>query len=208
MIDGDWSFMGCDVLTSLIIWADFFTLVFYFAQDDEIVVPLLDVCQSLFSWPSVHEGIILTTFIWALRHIERLFAFHYFVIFLIYNFLTFLPIYILIIAMNGFHSHFSLFYFVPFSMFIYSLWEIPASKVFSFITDKFILCFAILTIIISHFPFPSYCLPAAILGNVCWFYDILKLKTFIYVPMPEPINYPMELPDSPDSPEPEDMLIN
>lgn len=186
MFDGDPNFIGSEFTYFLLFVIDFFTLIFYFAQEDDIIVPLLDVCQTLIAWPSFSEGFILTIFVWSLRHIERIIGKYNFAIFLIYNLLTYLPFFVFMIEMKGFRIHFSLFYFLPFSMFIFALWQTPSSNLFSFITDKIILCLAIITITIIHFPYPLFILPTSILGNILWSFDIFRLKKCIAIDLPQP----------------------
>ena len=141
MFDGDTCMTGAILLGNLIFLLAFFTIIIVVAQEDEIIIPVLDVFQTFISWPTSNNGPILTVCLWSFRHIERILGSSVFSHFLFYNFITFLPFFILTVYLKGFIYHFSMFYFLPYSMFVYSFWEIPSVSLFYLITDKLLVSF-------------------------------------------------------------------
>ena len=178
MFDGDTCMTGAILLGNLIFLLAFFTIIIVVAQEDEIIIPVLDVFQTFISWPTFNNGTILTVCLWSFRHIERILGSSVFSHFLFYNFITFLPFFILTVYLKGFIYHFSMFYFLPYSMFVYSFWEIPSVSLFYLITDKLLVSLAFLFLTIHHFPFSLFPLLSGIIGTFLWKKDVFCLQKF------------------------------
>ena len=185
MFDGDLWIEGSPILTNLVFLIGFFTLVLSAAQEDDIVVPTLDIFHTFISWPNFNEGTIITLCIWCSRNIERILGLKVLIQFLFYNFITYLPLFILTIFLKGFRYHFSFFFFVPFSLYIFIVWQIPPIKMFSFLSDKMIVSLAYLFLVLCHFPYSLFPLISAIIGNILWSFDVFNLKKCTR----EPIEY-------------------
>ncbi|OHT09012.1 UBA/TS-N domain containing protein [Tritrichomonas foetus] len=183
MFDGDLWIDGSPLLSNIVFLLAFFTLILTAAQEDDITIPTLDVFHTFISWPSFNEGTILTVCLWCFRNIERILGMKVFLQLLFYNFVTYLPLFIVTILLKGFVSHFSFFYFIPFALYVFVLWQIPPVKIFSFISDKIIITVAFLIVILLHFPFSLFPLISGILGHVLWSYDIFRFKKCINEPI-------------------------
>jgi hypothetical protein len=164
------------VLSNIALLLGFFTIILEAAQEEDLVIKTLDVFQTLMSWPSFNEGLLLTVCIWSFRGVERIMGSNLLLVFLLYNLLAFLPTFLSIIFLKSFRLHFSLFYFVPYSLYIYTLWEIPATQVASFFSDKLLISIVFLVAVIIRFPFSLFPVFSAILGNVLWSFDVFRLK--------------------------------
>lgn len=176
MFDGDLWIEGSPILSNFVFLIGFFTLVLSAAQEDDIVIPALDVFHTFISWPNFNEGAIITVCIWCFRNIERALGLKVLILFLIYNFITYLPLFILTIFLQGFRYHFSFFFFVPYSLYVFIFWQIPPVKLFYFLSDKMVISFAFLFLTICHFPFSLFPLISGIVGNILWSFDVFGLK--------------------------------
>ena len=176
MFDGDLWVEGSPILTNFVFLIGFFTLVLSAAQEDDIIIPTLDVFHTFISWPNFNEGTIITVCIWCFRNIERVLGFKVLIQFLFYNFITYLPLFILTVFLRGFRYHFSFFFFVPFSLYIFIVWQIPPVKLFHFLSDKMVISFAFLFLIICHFPSSLLPLISSIFGNILWSFDVFGLR--------------------------------
>jgi hypothetical protein len=84
-----------------------------------------------------------------------------------------------VIAFKGCSLHFSFFYFVPFSLFIYSLWHLPSTALWSRVSDKGFICVLFGVEMIFGFPWAFLPLVSAILGTVLWGLDAFRIKRWI-----------------------------
>ena len=136
MFDGDLWIEGSPVLSNLVFMLGFFTLVLAAAQEDDVIIPTLDIFHTFISWPSLNEGTLLTVCLWCFRNIERILGMKALLQFLFYNLITYLPFFALVIVLKGFNLHFSFFYFIPFSLFIFVIWNTLSNncrQLFSFL---------------------------------------------------------------------------
>ncbi|OHT01269.1 hypothetical protein TRFO_31938 [Tritrichomonas foetus] len=141
-------------------------------------------------WPTILEGFCMAFCLWAFRHIERLLGRKSFAIYLLYNVLTFLPTFLLILQIRGFKSHFSFLFFIPFSLFVFMLWRLPATHYSGPLTDKFIVCLAVFIVVVLRFPFSIMTLLSASIGYYCWTFDIFKLRRILTNHAPLSIQMP------------------
>jgi hypothetical protein len=167
---------GAPVVSNFVFLMGFFTLIMSAAQEDGMVVPVLDAFQTFLSWPSFNEGAILSVILWCFRNVERVLGSRVLLIFLAYNFGLFLPVFAAVVYFKSLHIHFSLFYFVPYSLFAYTVWHIPSTPLFSRLSDKGLLLFLVLIDLVFSFPYGFGPLVAGILGTVLWRIDLLRLK--------------------------------
>jgi hypothetical protein len=128
------------------------------------------------SWPSVYEGLLLTVCLWCFRGVERILGSGLLCVFLLYNGLVFVPCFIGIIFLRGFISHFSLFYFVPYSLYIFTLWEIPTTPVVRMLSDKVLISALLITAASLRLPYSLIPLGTGVIGNVLWSFDAFWLK--------------------------------
>jgi hypothetical protein len=167
---------GAPILSNLVFLLAFFTVVMTAAQEDDLPVRPLNVFQTVASWPSFNEGAILTVVLWCFRGIERVLGSKLLAVFLLYNFLVFLPLFWVVVWADGFERHFSLFFFLPFALYVYALWNLPATPTLGRLTDKLLLSLLIGLELIVEFPWGFGALLAAILGNVVWAFDCLRVR--------------------------------
>lgn len=157
----------------------FFTVIMVAAQDDELTIKFLDVFQALFAWPTFNEGMLLTACMWCFRAIERILGTKQLMIFLLYNFLPYIFFYVAVTLIFGFALHFSFWYFVPFGLYIFTLWNIPALDIVPHVSDKMIVTLLMLTVLIVRFPLGFVPITSSILGNFLWSFDLLQLRKFL-----------------------------
>ncbi|KAK8842730.1 hypothetical protein M9Y10_025593 [Tritrichomonas musculus] len=185
MFDGDLWTEGSPILSNFVFLAGFFTLVLSAAQEDDIIIPTLDIFHTFISWPNFNEGVIITFCLWCFRNIERILGIKVLVQFLFYNLISYLPLFITTIILKGFRSHFSFLFFVPFSLYIFIVWQIPSVKLFSVLTDKIAISLAFIFLVCCHFPFSLFPLISAIIGNIIWSFDVFRLKKCTQEPVDE-----------------------
>jgi NACalpha-BTF3-like transcription factor len=176
MLRGNIWIEGAPVLSNLVFLLGFFTLIMSAAQEEGMIVPTLDLFHTFISWPSFNEGAILSAVVWCFRNIERVLGSKILVVFLAYNLVLFLPVFSAVIYFKGFNKHYSLFYFVPYSIYAYTAWHIPASPLISMISDKFLISFMIVIDLAVSFPYGFGALLAGALGTFLWRIDLLRLK--------------------------------
>ena len=206
MIRRDICTPGAPCIENIAIVLGFFTIIMAAAQEDDLEIKLLDIFQAFCAWPSFNEAALLTGCMLCFKPIERILGTKLVAVFLLYNFLAYLPFYILVVVFCGFSNHFPLFFFVPFGLYVFVLWEIPSLRVVSFVTDKIILSAVLAIEIILEFPFGFIPLGTAMFGNIMWGFDVLRLRKLCALreealpdERPEPLIDPIvETPD-PDS---------
>ena len=181
MFQGDFSFDGAPLIMNILMLTAFMTVVLLLAQEDDLVIPVLDLVQSLVCWPTFYECLIITSCLWCFRHIERIMGTRILVNFLLYNFITFLPFYVVVIYFFGFQSHFSFLYFVPFGLFVYILWNLPSITVSGKLEDKMLMTIMFLVIMLISFPLAFIPLGTAIIGNILFHFDLFRLKKCVHV---------------------------
>lgn len=178
MLKGNFSFDGAPIISDTVITLSFLTVVLVSVQDQSVSIPILDIIQTFLCWPTIFEGVSAFFCLWCFRQIERMFGLKGFIIFLLYNFLTFLPSFLISLEIYGFKGHFSFLYFIPFSLFIFMLWRIPATFYSGPLTDKFIVCLSFFFIIALRLPISILALMSAILGYYLWSIDFFRFKKF------------------------------
>ena len=165
----------------------FLTLVLYFAQDRALEIPLLDVVQTLFCWPSLFEGILTVYCLWSCRVVLVILGDIGFRSYLVYQFLTYLLPFIIIVSAFGFRVHFSLLNFIPYSLFVFVMWRIPVSfRTPDPITGKDLLLLVMSLVIIGRFPFSLAALASGALGYFCWKRDVLAIRKIMEPRDPPP----------------------
>lgn len=176
MFNGGLDFSGAPIIENIVILLGFLTIVLYLAQDKSVTIHILDIIQTFLCWPTVLEGIHIAFCLWCFRHIERLLGMKSFNIYLLYNFITYLPIFLLALQIKGFKGHISFLFFIPFSLFIFMIWRIPSVVYSGPLTDKFIVCLSFVFVIVLRFPFSILTILSSALGYYLWTKDALMLK--------------------------------
>jgi hypothetical protein len=184
MFQGERSFEGSAILSDVSLFVGFLTIVLYFAQDKNLEIPILDVIQTVFCWPSFLEGFLITVCLWAFRHIERMLGLRGFVTYLAYNALTYSVPFFLVVRLKGFRAHYSLLNFIPHSLYVFMFWRLPAVVFAEPLTDKFVVSLSMFLIFSSKFPYSILTLGAAVAGYYLWAYDLLNLRKIIALPRP------------------------
>ena len=179
MFNGNLIFKGAPITGNIIIIVGFLTAVLSYAQDGQYSIPLLDILQSFLCWPTVLEGFCIAFCLWSFRHIERLLGQKSFILFFLYNFLSYIPTFLLVTAIKGFKYHFSFLFFIPFSLFIFMFWKLPSVVYSGPLTDKFIVCLAVFIITLLRFPFSIMAILSGVCGYYLWNTDLLKLKRML-----------------------------
>ena len=159
------------------------TIVLLLAQEDKLEIPILDIVQSLICWGTFYECIILSACFWCFRHIERMLSTRILINFFIYNAICYAPFWGLIVYFKGFKSHFSLMYFIPFSLFIYTVWQLPSIPipVSGKLEDKIVLTMMFVILLVITFPYGFCPLLTSILGNILFEIDFLRLARLVKI---------------------------
>ena len=178
MFRGDYTLTGAPIISNFIILTTFLTFVLLLAQDDTLLIPLLDIIQTFCCWGSFLESILIPAFLWCFRHIERIFGSFSLFLFLFYNLIAYFPFFALTTFLLGFHKHFSFLYFVPYSLLASFTWHLPAVSVSGPITDKLIIFVGFGLLIVLNFPFSLFCLISTHIGNFLWSNDTFKIRKF------------------------------
>lgn len=110
------------VMSNIMILVSFFSVVLFLAQEEALDISLLHGVQTLFCWPSFFECVIFTVCLWFFRDFERILGRSSY-LFLIHSFLAFLPFFVIMLIYQGFKYHFSLILFVPYSLFVFMMWN-------------------------------------------------------------------------------------
>jgi hypothetical protein len=139
---------------------------------------IVSVIHSLLGWPTVFESFCFPFVIWSLRHVERLLGHKVFVVFLLYNYVMYLPLYFPCMFGFRWYSHISMLYFHPYALFIFMLAHIPALPVFLALSDKLMVTLLFLLLIAIQLPCSLVPLTSAIIGNICWSFDVFSLSRF------------------------------
>jgi hypothetical protein len=108
-----------------------------------------------------------------------------FLAFLLYNSLTYVPLFLIVLKLKGFHARFSLLGFIPHSLFVFMLWRLPAVMFTEPLTDKFMISLSMLLVVIGRLPYSILSLFAAASGYWAWTNDFLRIRKFFTVPAPE-----------------------
>lgn len=176
MFKGSLDFSGAPIIENIVTLLGFLTIVLYLAQDKSVTIPILDIIQTFLCWPTIFEGIHIAFCMWSLRHIERLLGLKSFTIYLLYNFITYVPIFLFVLLLKGFKGHFSFLFFVPFSLFIFMIWRLPSEVYSGPLTDKFIVCLSFVFVVILRFPYSILVILSSALGYYLWARDYLMIK--------------------------------
>ena len=168
MFFGELSFHDSILTPNIAFLTLFMTVVLSIAQDDSLPIPALDVFQCFFCWKSMFEAGIITGSLWMLRHIERLIGTKMLFKFFVVNMLTFLPFFAALILALGFKIHFSFFYFLPFSLFLFSIWKIPSLAIAGHLTDKLVVICLLILLVYLQFPYSIAPLISSIIGYCIW----------------------------------------
>lgn len=180
MFRGDYSLKGVSIITNFMIITSFLTIVLLLAQDDTLIIPILDKIQTILCWRTFKEAVFIDISLWCLRHVERIFTTSSFLIFLLYNLICYFPFFIMILIKVGFHHHFSLAYFVPYSNVIYFLWYLPSTSVSGLISDKLIIFVVFGLLILINFPYSIICPISSIIGTIIWSYDVFRFRNLTF----------------------------
>lgn len=176
MFQGCLEFAKPEVLSGLFGLSGFMTAVLYFAQDDLIDIPILDIMQTFFCWPSFFEGCVSLFCLWSFRHVERILGVRGFAVYMIYNALTYSIPFIVVVTTYGFRQRFSMLNFVPYSLFVFTLWRVPAVMLAPPVTDKMAVSLAMVIVFLAKFPCSIFALVAALVGYWAWTVDIIRLR--------------------------------
>lgn len=181
MFNGELSLENSKFISFVIIFCGFMSIVINLAQDGIFDIKEFHILHTFFCWPSITEDLIITFILWSFRYIERLLGEKSMICFLLNNLIAFLPIYCVIIYVTGIKRHFSFFFFIPCSLFVFMIWRIPSvpfSKMPKF-SDKIIVTFLFSIEIIIQFPFSILSLLTSIIGYIFWINDFFKIKRII-----------------------------
>jgi hypothetical protein len=69
-------------------------------------------------------------------------------------------------------------YFHPYALFVFMLAHIPAVPVFLVLSDKLMLTLLFLLLVAIQLPCSLVPLVSAIIGNLCWSFDVFRLSRF------------------------------
>lgn len=188
MFKGSLDFSGAPITENIVILLGFLTIVLYLAQDKSVTIPILDIIQTFLCWPTIFEGIHVAFCMWSCRHIERMLGLKCFVIYLLYQFITYLPIFFFVLLLKGFKGHFSFLFFIPFSLFVFMIWRIPSDVYAGPLTDKFIVCLSFVFVIILRFPYSIMTIFSSAFGYYLWDRDFLLLKRLASVQTSRQLN--------------------
>lgn len=178
MFEGNPHFARSSILQYLSFFSSFLTIVLHFSQHPLLEIPILDTIQTFLCWPSLFECVATYLCLWACRYIETILGEKEFLVFLIYNLMTFLGPFLFVISVFGFRTHFSLFSFVPYSLYIFAFWRFPAVIAADPLTDKFIVSLSMVIVFLGRFPYSILTLLSSILGFMMWNIDFLGLRKF------------------------------
>ena len=170
-------FCGAPFISNLIVIADFLTILLYLSKDENEIY-FLDVVQTLFCWPSLFQGLIITFCLWSFRYLERILGQLTLVIYMLYNLISYLPFFVAILVFKGFKYNMSLLIIIPISFLVFTIWRIPEMNVYKNVTDKMIISILMFLVFILS---PFQCLVAllsSIIGYNFWEKDIFKLMSF------------------------------
>ena len=177
MFNGFKMFCGAPFISNLIVIADFLTILLYLSKDENEIY-FLDVVQTLFCWPSLFQGLIITFCLWSFRYLERILGQLTLVIYMLYNLISYLPFFVAILLFKGFKYNMSLLIIIPISFLVFTIWRIPEMNVYKNVTDKMIISILMFLVFILS---PFQCLVAllsSIIGYNFWEKDIFKLMSF------------------------------
>ena len=174
MFEGETAFPP--IISKLTLFSEFLTVVLTSAQDPSTKIKILDILQTFFCWPSKYQGFLVFVLLYATRGIERILGTTSFITFLIYNFICFLPVFLLVMYFEGFDHHFPFLLFIPLSLFVYSLFKIPSSFVEAPLTDKLLVCMIFFLFFLHHILPYTLALISVSLGNYLWHIDLFKIR--------------------------------
>jgi hypothetical protein len=164
MFQGDLTLGSTRITSDLIVLVTFFSVVVLLARDDRLDIPLLDVVQTLFCWPSFFECILIPLFLWLFRDFERMLGLRAFAQFLGLNFLAFFPFFLGVLLSRGVWCHYSLPLFLPYSLFLFMVWHIPATPIVAGVHDKHVALALFIALFCYELPTSFLTLTAAVLG--------------------------------------------
>lgn len=175
MFLGERSIRGSSSAYPFIIVGTFATIFTYlgqlYAYDS---IPFL-VIRTILGWPTLTEAFFLPLAIWSFRHIERLLGQSAFWIFIAYNVISYLPVYLPLAIFAKWSQHLALFHFYPYSLFLFTLAHVPATPVFLILSDKIIILMLFLLFIAIQFPYSLVPFVSAAVGNALWSWDCFGL---------------------------------
>ena len=100
-----------------------------------------------------------------------------------YNAITYIPVFVSVVYFAGFRLRFSLLNFVPYSLFVFTIWRVPAVKFADPVTDKMAVSLAMLIVFLARFPYSLLVVGTSALRYYLWTYDLLKIRK-VFVPVP------------------------
>lgn len=176
MLRGNLTLEGASFVSNAILLISFISVVLCLAQDEHLDIPALDVIQTIFCWPSVVESVLISVLLYLLRDVERVMGYRSLMYLLGTNLVTFLPAFLVVLILEGFACHFSLLFFVPYSIFVYTFDKIPETRMFWEVTDKHVVLVLFCLIAGYRAPESILCLISAVFGYIIWRNDWIKLR--------------------------------
>jgi hypothetical protein len=178
MFNGDRTLRGSLLSYPTITGGTTMTFFCFLAEFHPTKSKIVSVIHSLFAWPTLFEGFCFPIVLWSLRHVERLLGRRVFIVFLLYNYVAYVPFYFPCMFGLRWYSRISMLYFHPYALFIFMLAQIPAIPVFLALSDKLMVTLLFLLLIAIQLPCSLVPLASAIIGNLCWSFDVFRLSRF------------------------------
>jgi hypothetical protein len=107
--------------------------------------------------------------------VERLLGQSAFWIFITYNIIAYLPVYVPLVIFAKWYNHLSLLYFYPYSLFFFTLSHVPATPVFLLVSDKIVISLLFVLFLAIQVPYSLVPFVSAAVGNALWECDCFRL---------------------------------
>lgn len=181
MFRGDLLFEGSPLILNIIGAFTFLTIVVLWTGDSDDRLLFIEAAHSILCYSSFKECFLTVLILWSFRNIERMMGSRPLLNLFIYNLLTYLPFFVLMVVFLGFLRNIILIRFIPYSLFIYMLWNLPSISVSGFLGDKIVVILFFVALMIPTFPFCFVPLFTSIFGNILFHKDVFCLKKLIKV---------------------------
>jgi hypothetical protein len=168
MFRGDLSFASAQVIPDAIVFTSFLSGVLLLAQDSALNIRALHIVQTLFCWPSFVESFIVSVCFWVFRDFERMLGAEKLLYYFAIHFFTFFPVFFIVLVLKGFAYHFSLLFFLPYSLYAFMVWHIPATKIAAHCTDKLAVSALFLFLLCYRLPFSLLAAGSSVSGLIIW----------------------------------------
>lgn len=179
MFRGDLTLKGSPFVMNIMLVLSFLTTVLCLAQEDDLIIPILDVIQSICCFKSFVEMLVIIGSMWCFRYLERMMGSWVLGHMLIYSLIVYLPVFSLIVYFTGFRKHITLAYFIPYPLFIYVLVNMPAVKITGMLTDKILVVILYIFLLTIGFPYSFAPFITSILSNFLFQKDIFRMQKLI-----------------------------